>query len=212
VSILINPFVFAVAATNTLNPSDTAANITLTNGNRTATKSTAAAWASIRAVASKTTGLWYFEFTSAASVTSGGGTAVGVSSGTASLTIAAGDQQSPSDVIVARDGGTIEYNNAASVNDVTHFAWNTGSVTVQIAVDVGSRLFWAKPLNGTALGWNNSGSANPATGTGGISFAGSGAVFPVVGLFSNTTPDAGTINFGQTGFSGSVPSGFSSWN
>lgn len=74
-----------------------------------------------------------------------------------------------------------------------------------IAVDLGARLFWGRV--GAAGNWNNSATANPATGSGGFSFA-LGPLAPFV-LF-DTTGHTVTFNFGSTAFTGSVPSGFTS--
>jgi hypothetical protein len=62
---------------------------------------------------------------------------------------------------------------------------------------------WTKTFG--AAGWMLGG--DPAAGTTPtFTLTGSGAVFPAIGLFSNTT--AITANFGASAFTGTVPSGF----
>lgn len=87
-------------------------------------------------------------------------------------------------------GGTIG-------NGATYSSGNT----VWVAVDITNKLIWFKFTGGN---WNNSGSANPDTGVGGISFSGlTGAVFPFVGFFSNgqaATFDGTAASHGLTTF------------
>ena len=74
-----------------------------------------------------------------------------------------------------------------------------------IAVDFDAKLFWARSDNGQ---WNGSGTANPATGTGGISFAtlNPGPYYP---SFDGDQPGQKvTANFGQSAFNFLVPAGF----
>lgn len=74
-----------------------------------------------------------------------------------------------------------------------------------IAVDFGGKLFWARSDNGH---WNGSTTANPATGTGGISFASlnPGPYYP---SFDGDQPgEQVTANFGQHPFTYPVPAGF----
>jgi hypothetical protein len=68
---------------------------------------------------------------------------------------------------------------------------------------------WFKKQGGT--NWNNSGTANPATGVGGLLLSGAGAIYLLGTLFGNTPGDTGTVNFGATAFIGTVPSGFTAW-
>ena len=58
--------------------------------------------------------------------------------------------------------------------------------------------------------WNNSGTANPATGVGGIS---SGVAGPYYASASSSSASTSyTANFGASAFSFTMPSGFTSWN
>jgi hypothetical protein len=86
----------------------------------------------------------------------------------------------------------------------------TGQV-VSIAVDLVNLTFWARINGGN---WNNSGAANPATNTGGISLSGAGfsgqSAYPFFASFLSGS--AVVANFGATAFAYPVPSGFSSWD
>jgi hypothetical protein len=93
---------------------------------------------------------------------------------------------------------------------------NTGSTLgaraagdiIGIAVDFAAQLIWFRVA--PSGNWNGSGTANPATAVGGISFStiGGNVLFPV--MFLAGASEAGTANFGASAFSGAVPSGFAS--
>lgn len=76
-----------------------------------------------------------------------------------------------------------------------------------VAIDWGNKLLWARNNAGN---WNNNASANPATGTLGISFS----VVPVSGGYyfwgyaGTSTGDTMTANFGSSAFANAAPSGF----
>ena len=78
---------------------------------------------------------------------------------------------------------------------------------IGIALDVGAQLAWFRVA--PSGNWNGSGTANPATGTGGLSLASITNVddCPLVGFFPGIGESA-TANFGDSAFSGAVPSGF----
>ena len=85
----------------------------------------------------------------------------------------------------------------------------TGNVTFNF----GNTSFVGTPPSGFTSGWTNNG-ADPATNTGGVSISSYSAttMTPAVG-FGGTGTQSGdnvTLNFGASGFSGSVPSGFTS--
>jgi hypothetical protein len=79
---------------------------------------------------------------------------------------------------------------------------------VCIAFDVGARLAWFR--KGAAGNWNGSASANPAIGAGGVACTlGDGIpLYPAVSF--GGTGNVATANFGDTAFTGTVPSGFTS--
>ena len=87
--------------------------------------------------------------------------------------------------------------------------WVAGD-TIGIAVDLTAQLIWVRNNNAPTV-WNAGGSANPATGVGGISFAGlSGPVFFYVS--NNGWNGAQMVaNFGATSYGQTAPSGFANW-
>ncbi|SRR5665213_122066 len=85
---------------------------------------------------------------------------------------------------------------------------NTGSVgavtpTCEFAVDLDNHLIWARANGGN---WNDSGTADPATATGGRTIQ-TASFVPVV--VQNGSPATFfTANFGATSFVGTPPAGF----
>jgi hypothetical protein len=94
-------------------------------------------------------------------------------------------------------GGDVYYNGSAVISIG---AWNA-SVVLCIAMDGGNKIWWR---NG-AGNWNNSGTDNPATNTGGRDVSGMGDVYPT---FCVRNAGAMTANFGATAFTHTPPSGF----
>jgi hypothetical protein len=176
------------------NPSDISG-ITLSGGNLTATGSGSGG---VRGTPSQSSGKFYFEYTISAY---GGGTpTIGIASATQTLASStAGTQQA-----IINYGGSFGniYANGANIANIGY----AGVGTVYcIAVDIGAQLIWFR--QGAAGNWNNSGTANPATGAGGASFSSlTGAVYPFFGSAFGT--DAVIANFGAGVFTGAVPSGF----
>jgi hypothetical protein len=82
---------------------------------------------------------------------------------------------------------------------------------IQIAIDLDAKLVWAR-TDGSS-NWNNSGTADPATGVGGKSYTTIGALFPAVSLFgaNNNATNWAVLNAGGFSFTGTIPSGFSAW-
>lgn len=77
------------------------------------------------------------------------------------------------------------------------------------AYDIVNKLAWFKDIT-QGGNWNASGTANPATGTGGIAWTALGAMVPFssMGGTGGTTADQHKGNFGASAFLGSVPAGF----
>lgn len=102
--------------------------------------------------------------------------------------------------------GTVRFN---SVTLTSIQSW-AGTNTLGIATDFDAGLIWFRTNAGN---WNNNGSADPATDTGGIfiqNIPGSQYYVPAANL--GGSPGAtGTINLGTASFAQSVPSGYSSW-
>jgi hypothetical protein len=83
----------------------------------------------------------------------------------------------------------------------------TGDV-VDVAYDATAQLVWARVNGGN---WNNSGTANPATGTGGYSapITSTGKFFAAVKM--PAVSDQWTFNFGDTAYTYAAPAGFNNY-
>src|SRR5215472_12657550 len=136
------------------NPSDLS-NVTLSGGNLVATVS--AATGGVRSVASLSSGKYYWECTY---------TTINTNSLTTGLWLASASLGSPTTgtAWAARSTGNIFINNVNTGSTLGII--NPGSVLC-IAVDFTAQLIWFRV--GAAGQWNGSGTANPATGTGGLS-------------------------------------------
>jgi len=196
------------APSSTWNPADTAgAGTTLSNGNRTFAPNTTGTQGA-RAISSKSTGKLVFEITIGASGNVGSGqSGYGLSNagaGFGSLFVASGC------VIVLQNGN---YNYNGTGNQASKLANCTNGATIMFAVDMTNLLWWAMTSANSGQ-WNTatSGSANPATNTGGLAWSGlNAALFPVGFVNSGTGTDASyTINT-TAPFVNAVPAGFSAW-
>lgn len=102
-------------------------------------------------------------------------------------------------------GGSI-VNNGGTVGSVGGAA-NAGGSIIRVAHDAGNGKVWYA-LNGG--NWNNSGTDDPATNTGGVTLL-AAQYAPVIGFSPFGSPTAGdniTMNFGDSAFTYAVPSGF----
>ena len=184
-------------ANTTWSPSDKTAGITLSGGNLVATVAGFAV-NSLRAAHTQTSGKYYWEITCNPYLLSLIGMAPSTRAHPFSLQTAAGACG------LDTDGG-IYVNNAGAlvIGDIPNGA------VVGIAVDLDAHLIWFRK---TAAGnWNNSGTANPATGVGGVSIPGLGGSVAASPAFSSQIDaDKVTANFGDSAFAGAVPSGFTS--
>lgn len=178
------------ASTTTFNPSDKDASIALSGGDLVATGS--AANKSVRAIRSQSTGKFYFEVVP----NNNAGFSFGISNASHSLGTWVG-----ANVNSVGYSGNQVYNNG-SLGAVYTFA---ASDVIQVAIDIDNKLIWVRK---NTSNWNNNGSANPATGAGGITFTASGPFFPTVSV-DNTR--VATANFGATAYAQTPPSGFSNW-
>lgn len=190
----------------TFNPSDKASNVVLSNNNLTATIN-GSSWGGVVSTTSQTAGKYYLELTINQEASGGGQQQVGFANSSASLTT-----YQPSGAL-AFDVGGGAYNNGTYLGNV----W-PGVVpghVLGLAINLGASLAWIEDIT-AGTGWNvgSSGTQNPGTGQGGVSF--SGLATPLFVWWASTaafTP-AGevTANFGGSPFVGTVPTGFSSWN
>jgi len=183
----------------------TIANVTLSGGNlvvtNTGTTSTDQG-ARVATASGKSSGKYYFETTVTAWIA---GTNVAVGIGTPTSTYTNMGNSATSGTTVRIGSGAILYNGGSSGSSLG--AISTGNV-IGIAVDL-NNTFGMYFRVGSSGPWNNSGTANPATNTGGINKP-TGAVVPFV-VFGGSGGVANivlTTNFGATAFNGAVPSGF----
>jgi len=193
-------------ATTTWNPSDKTTGMVLSNSNLTAYAGGTGGNKGVRSTASRTSGKLYFEIKVDTNNSSGAWS--GVTVGTAfAPDVVTGDATHGAGVIWVT-GNTNSYTTSgtslgalAASNDILCFA-----------IDIGGQLIWFRKNGGN---WNGSGTANPATGIGGISLAslistwGSGTFY----AFTSTAQgfEQSTANFGWAAFSFAVPSGFVAW-
>jgi len=179
----------------TLDPfNKTSSSVTLSNGNLTATGTTSP-YPTVRATRGASTGKKFYSVLFGASPFQ----SAGVANGAFPFD---GTQPSNPDAAALYGDGTIYGNNA----NIGGTGPGPVGAVCDISVDLDAKLFWARFGGGN---WNFSGSANPATGVGGInvSFLGSGTVYPIFGPYDG----AHTVNFGSSAYTHAAPSGFENW-
>jgi len=178
-------------------------NVTLSGGNLIATntaKSPTNQGASVAAQYAKTIGKYYFEPTF---ITFTGGDNVGVGVGTTTSTYGGLGGSATTGNNGLHSGGI--WANGTNTG-VTLGLYGDGQVA-GVAVDLDNRKIWFKRL--PSGNWNNSGTANPATNTGGITIPAGGMVpFATFGGGGGAANNVVAANFGASAFSGAVPSGF----
>lgn len=188
----------------TWNAADKTANITLSGGSLIATASSATI-GGVRATTSAAAGKVYYE--AIMLVATGTDYGFGWANSTAALTSFIGNDKNGVACFPAFTAGAVFFNNINQNGGTGFITSATGLLTICIAFDIGGKLFWARTGAGP---WNNSFTADPGAGTGGISVAtiNTGPYFPVFG--SNSSGASAVANFGATDFGYAVPSGFTS--
>lgn len=193
-------------ANTSFNPSDKSASITLSNANLTAVTSSSGY---ARAIDRQLSGKYYFEFTwnVAPLINSTVGVATGAATGAGSPT-AAGN---PFCIGLSSTGtGSIWQNGAQLVS-------NLGTIASGTVMGLALDLSFASPnlmgaawwRVGAAGNWNGNASNSPVSGVGGIPLWGPGIpVYPHTWLAQNGNQV--TANFGDSAFTGAVPSGYTS--
>lgn len=177
-------------ATNfdTVNKSSTMA---LSGGNLTVTSSGVGTAAAQR----KMTGLTYYEVT------------VGTLTGTPGIGFVNSYYNMASGTVMGTDNNGLSYRSSGAVvlNGATlsTIATYVAGNRVDVAVDMINQMVWFRVAGGN---WNNSGAANPATNTGGISYAGISAKNIVPAVTASATGTIITAAFDT--FAGTPPSGF----
>jgi len=154
-----------------------------------------------RSIAYKTTGKYYFETTVNAPLTSGPAYSLGILRDTGTYQNFASDG---TNCFMVTNSGGIYSNNASAGSLGSSFAVADKAC---FAIDLTARLGWVRKNGGN---WNGSGTADPATGTGGFTI-GSGSFAPAIGFASFSTNANMTGNFGQTAYANTAPSGFGNW-
>ena len=159
---------------------------------------TVSSGAGVRSIDSLSSGKYYFEITPAVQV--GANTGFGIGNASASLT---GAGSSPANASFIYPSGNI-YVGVTLSGGLGNL---TMGVPVCIALDVTGRLIWYR--KGAAGNWNASGTANPATGVGGLNIAAAvtGNLYAFFSATSNANESV-TANFGDSAFAGVVPAGF----
>jgi hypothetical protein len=179
-------------ANTTWNPADLVA-VTLTGSNLIATSTATTAW--VRAADRQITGKFYWEITVSTWVNAGTWAGMATTLNTPPNLNTA----------VIKSGAIF----VAGVTGNSLGARVSGDI-IGIALDAGAGLIWYRVA--PAGNWNGSASANPAAGAGGISTVAAGGVgiplYPAANF--GAVSDAATANFGDSAFSGAVPSGFTS--
>lgn len=172
--------------------------VTLSGGDLTAT---ATASGGVSGQGTNRTGKWYWEITVGSLAAINTNTRLGIGNGAVTGATA---QSNVSGTAVLAASGSVTISGIAAAF-VSGFA--AGNV-VCIALDLDLGLLWFRTGSGN---WNNSGTASPAAGIGGVSIAslGFGPAFDYYPLaMMGGSGAAYTANFGATAFAQTVPSGF----
>ena len=185
-----------VAESTTWNSADKNAGMSLSNGDLTVTGSSLSGYSSIRSIASAASGKKYWETVISTLI---GFAGPGFGNSTASLSNYAG--QSVNGVSWFLNGTVFQ--NGGGIGSIQTFA--QGDVLC-VALDLDNNKVWFRTNGGN---WNNSGTADPATNTGGITFTSVGTAFAM--MTQQVTGDIGTSNFGGSAYAQTPPSGFGNW-
>ena len=200
----------AMAAAATWNPADLNIQISLSNGNLTATSS-GTAIGTVRGKSPLSSGKVCYEVKA---TTISRDWAVGIADGSYVLGNPSGIGSDAHAIaiypnITPNPQGTF-FNNTNLNTGVTQ---SVNNEVVTMCVDLSAKLFWVTDtvMRAASQVWNNAviGSSNPATGTGGASFA--GLTCPCYMVYNNDYAGVAVLN--STGpFAVSLPSGFSAWS
>ena len=179
-------------------------NVSLSNGDLTATHTTADSNSGIKAKQQQAAGLYYFEATWGA--TNGTADCVGIldmSQNNIGWMVQFGWYCT----MVRATGGVI-YSNSGTTG------YTLGTIVagdvVSVAINLTTRLGWFRKNGGN---WNGNATANPATGVNGVGIPVGNPHIPVVGFGGSGTAIGANItaNFGQSAFAYTPPAGFAAW-
>lgn len=166
------------------------------NGNLTATNTVGGTNLDLYSNTTKSTGKWTFSVVPTSTGTFSGGVGLAIP-GTADGNYVLGSDAASLSYFASDGSVQIQFNVKGSGE-----AYLSGN-TIWIAVDIGNNLIWVRRNAGN---WNNSGTANPDTGTGG--FSTSALIAPPwrAAAFIFALNDTATINFtGSSGLSTFTP-------
>jgi hypothetical protein len=186
----------AVTVNGTSFDSGTSTNVTLTNGNRTATHGASPSFALARSASFKSTGKLYYEILVSHITSPGDG--VGVATAGATPLNVSNDGLNCS---VVYQSGNIWSNGVSTGKTLGALADGN---RIYVAIDRGNLRAWFSKGGGA---WNGDGTANPATNTGGVTMQ-SADVSPCACFDTANNSQAVIANFGLSAFAGTVPSGF----
>lgn len=184
--------------------SATAAAVTLSGSNLvvTSTGSANEQGAHVAAVLGQTAGKYYFEVTGTNVASAGSNMAVGIGTPSSTYTSMGNGGAVTGDMVYVGSGNIYA---SGSFTSIAIGAIAVGNI-VGMAVDLDNRKIWFRKA--PSGNWNNSGTANPATNTGGIAIpAGTMVPFCTFGG-AGGTGNIFTANFGASAFAGAVPAGF----
>jgi hypothetical protein len=180
-----------------LNPLDTGANTTISDGNLKYVTSSNAAVGTCRGTFGVTSGKYYFEITAGSTANAN---TVGIANANMNVTTGLGDNANGWGY--SNDGYV--YNNGSGTN--TSATWGSGDIA-GIAFDADSGKLWFAKNNTWVLSGNPSAGTNPAfTGLTGNTF------FPAVSDYGGGSTSNLVANFGQRPFSYTPPTGFVALN
>lgn len=187
----------------------TVALVTLSGGNLVATNTgttQADQGAHVAFTSSHSTGKYYFEIT-ITTLTTVSATAIDIGVGISTTTFTNLNNAGGSGVCIDVTSPGNVFADGSSVSTGGGLGGASTGTVYGIAVDCDNDKIWFRKTSANL--WNNSGTANPATNTGGIA-TNSGALVPFVtfGGTGNVAGNVFTANFGATSFASAAPSGF----
>jgi len=188
---------------NAFNPSDKASEITLSNGNLTATRGTTGNTNGlVRSLSSKSSGKWYYEIRIDTTNGPGGGDWSTHGIATSALATSA---------YVGSNASSYGYEHSTG-NKYNNGSWSAFGATLAaadilgVAVDLDNGKIWFAKNNT----WQASG--DPAAGTNAAYTGISGTFYPAASLYkTGTTQHTLTARFSPANLTYSPPSGFSAW-
>lgn len=193
-------------AYTTLNPNDKSSSLTLSNGNLTATRAGGSAWSTVRSTIGKSRGKWYIEVTNDANGSTDGDAMWGFMKNDDSLSTYPGNSALGAtsmgwEANVTPDSAKFQNGSLGAVSGYGRVAPGQWA---GFAIDFDAGKLWV----GNSSGSGYAGGGDPAAGTSPtFTFTPNTHLHFAVAGYSG--PQAATVNFGASAFSGTVPTGFS---